>query len=330
MNAPTQHRPILALAAAVLGSAPVAAQETAAAYPSRAITLIVQFAPGGPTDLIARTVGQWMSDSLGKPVVIENRPGGGSSIGTAGVAKAAPDGYTLGSVDMSLTVMPLIMANLSYDPLKDLIPISQTAKTPMTIVVAPNLGLNTAKEVVEFAKAKPDELKFAHSGVGSAPHLAALSFLQATKTSMPLVTYRGAGPAVQDIVAGHVSMLVTAPSTTVELTRAGKVRMIGVTGAQRLSALPEVPTMTEQGIELEGLQDGIFFGMAAPAGTRPDIIAKLNAVVNKAVLDEAVRKKLAAVDITAQGSTQDAFSQMIVRQSAVWKATLERAGIKPQ
>jgi len=140
VNAPTQHRPILALAAAVLGSAPVAAQETAAAYPSRAITLIVQFAPGGPTDLIARTVGQWMSDSLGKPVVIENRPGGGSSIGTAGVAKAAPDGYTLGSVDMSLTVMPLIMANLSYDPLKDLIPISQTAKTPMTIVVAPTSG----------------------------------------------------------------------------------------------------------------------------------------------------------------------------------------------
>lgn len=312
----------------IAGSA--AAQETAEHYPSRNITLVVSFAAGGPSDFVGRTFGQAISDILGKPVIIENRPGGGSSIGTGAVVKAAPDGYTLGLIDVSLTIMPITVAKLSYDPLRDIVPISQTAQAPLTLVVANNVPAKTTKELVELARKKPDEIKFAHSGVGSPPHLASLSFLQATGIRTLLISYRGANPAVQDIVAGHVSMLMTAPSTTVSLTQAGKIRMIGVTGDRRLKALPEVPTLKEQGIDLVGLDSGVWFGIGAPKGVPADIVAKLNATINKAAKDAALIEKLGKFDMVAKGSTQAQMAELIKTQAATWAATLSKAGFKPK
>lgn len=316
--------------ALLLACSAAAAQETPDAYPSRTIALVVPVAPGGPTDLVARTVAQPMAEILAKPVVIENRAGAGTSIGVAAVAKSQPDGYALLGVDISLTVTPLVVANLSYDPLKDLQPVGITARSVLTMVVSPGLEPQNATELVRFARAKPDEIKVAHAGIGTAPHLAALALMQSTSTRMLMVSYRGAALAAQDVMAGHVSMLFTAPSTTIELTRAGKLKMLGVTGTQRLAALPEVPTLHEQGIVLEGLEAGVWFGIAAPAGVPPSIIAKLNAAINKAVLDNGVREKLAKVDITAQGGTPEALGQLIERQSAIWSATLKRAGVRPE
>ena len=313
----------------LLGHA-TAAQETADSYPSRNITLIVPIAAGGPTDLVARVVAEPMAQILGKPIVIENRPGAGTSLGAAAAAKAAPDGYTLLGVDISLTVMPLIVANLSYDPMRDLKPVGMTARSVLTLVVDPKLPMRSAKELVEFARKNPDEIKVGHSGIGTAPHLAALALMQSTSTRMLLVAYRGAALAAQDVVAGHISMLMTAPSTTIALTQDGKLRMLGITGTQRLTALPDVATLAEQGIELDGLEAGVWFGIAAPAGLRPDITAKLNAAINKAVQDQTVRDKLAKVDIIAQGGTPEALAELIQRQAATWAATLKKAGVKPE
>ena len=321
-----------AVASATLCAAclPAAAQESAAEYPSRAITVVVSFAPGGPSDVVARVVGQSLSEILGKPVVIENKPGGGTSIGTAHVVKSAPDGYTLLAVDQSLTIMPLIIANLSYDPIKEIRPISLSARSVLTLAVANNVPANSAGDLVALSKKDPNALKFAHSGIGSPPHLGALALMQAADLKAVLVSYRGAGPAVQDIVAGHISMLMTAPSTTVQLTLEKKIKMLGHTGAKRLTAVPDVPTLREQGIKSEALDEGVWFGFGAPAATRSDIVMKLNAAILKAVADPVVREKLAKVDVTAEGSTPEELEHLIKQQSVTWADTLKRAGVKPE
>ena len=181
---------------ALCASAPAQTQESAATYPSRAITLLVGFAPGGPTDVIARAVAAPLQEELGKPVVIENRPGGGGSIAAHVLSRATPDGYTLGSFDIAMIVGPSLVASATYDPIKDFRPIVLSARTPLSFVGANALPAKTVGEIIALAKAKPDELKLAHSGVGSPPHLGAVAFLQATATKMVLVPYRGAAPAI--------------------------------------------------------------------------------------------------------------------------------------
>ena len=182
--------------AALFAGALAQAQESAATYPSRAITFLVGFAAGGPTDVIARAVAAPLQEELGKPVVVENRPGGGGSTAALALSRAAPDGYTLGSFDVAMVVGPNIVAGATYDPIKDFRPIVLSARTPLSFVGANTLPAKTVGEIIALAKAKPDELKLAHSGVGSPPHLGAVAFLQATATNMVLVPYRGAAPAI--------------------------------------------------------------------------------------------------------------------------------------
>lgn len=320
------------LCAAMLLHLPDVAQaaEPAAQYPSHNILVLVPFPPGGPPDVLNRIIAQQWGEELGKPVVVENRPGASTAIASQAVARAAPDGYTLLATDISIAVVPHILANPGFDPLKDLIPVGPTARSVLTVVINPAVPANTVQDLVALAKAKPDDIKVGHSGIGTPPHLGAVAFLQATKTRMLLVPYRGAALALNDVVAGHMSMLVTAPSTSIALTREGKVRMLGVTGGKRITALPDVPTLRENGIEMAGVDDGVWFGITAPAATPADIVSKLNATLNKAVQHAAVREKLAMLDITAGGGTPHEFGQHIATQLEFWREPMRAAGVKPE
>ncbi len=322
---------LAALGLAVLVAVPPAfSQESAATYPSRPITFLVGFAAGGPTDIIARTVAAPLSEELGKPVVIENRPGGGGSIAAHALSRATPDGYTLGSFDVAMIVGPSIAAGATYDPVKDFRPIVVSARAPLSFVGANALPAKTVAEVIALAKSKPGDIKLAHSGVGSPPHLGAVAFLQATGTNMLLVPYRGAAPAIQDLVAGHVGLLFTAPSTSIALGREGKVRILGVTGHQRMKSMPEVPTLRESGIDLGGLDANQWFGIAAPAGTPDYVVTRINAAVNKVLKDKAVQEKISRLEFTVAGGTPEEAAALGRSQAEFWPKMLASIGIKPQ
>lgn len=326
----------VALSAAALGLAmllagvPAHAQESAATYPSRSIALLVGFAPGGPTDVIARAVAAPLQEELGQPVVVENRPGGGGSTAALALSRAAPDGYTLGSFDVAMVVGPSIVAGATYDPIRDFRPIVLNARTPLSFVGANTLPAKTVGEIIALAKAKPDDLKLAHSGVGSPPHLGAVAFLQATATKMVLVPYRGAAPAIQDIVAGHVGLLFTAPSTSISLGREGKVRILGVTGHQRMKSMPDVPTLRESGVDMGGLDANQWFGVAAPAGTPDYVVTRINAAVNKVLQDKALQEKIGKLEFTVAGGTPEEAAALGRSQAEFWRKTLAAIGIKPE
>jgi tripartite-type tricarboxylate transporter receptor subunit TctC len=314
--------------AAAAGSA--LAQSDITAYPSRNILLLVPFPPGGPPDVIARVLATPLGEAIGKPVVVENRPGASTSLATQAVARAAPDGYTLLASDLSISVVPHILAKPGFDPLKDFRHVGRTAQTVLTLNINPGLPAKTAQELVALARQKPGEIKAAHSGIGTPPHLGAVAFLQATGVSMLLVPYRGAALAIADVVAGHVSMLVTAPSTAIGLARDSKVRMLGMTGVKRLTALPEIPTLKESGIDMAALNDGVWFGISAPAGTPDAVVAKINAAIGKAVQDKSAIATLAKSDIATVSSTPADYASLVQEQFATWRDLMGKAGVKPE
>jgi tripartite-type tricarboxylate transporter receptor subunit TctC len=262
--------------------------------------------------------------------VVENRPGGGGSTAALALSRAAPDGYTLGSFDIAMIVGPNLVAGATYDPVKDFRPIVVSARTPLSFVGANALPAKTVGELVALAKAKPDEIKLAHSGVGSPPHLGAVAFLQATGTKMLLVPYRGAAPAIQDIVAGHVGLLFTAPSTSIALGRDGKVRILGLTGHQRMKSMPEVPTLRESGVDMGGLDANQWFGVAAPAGTPDYVVTRINAAVNKVLKDKALQEKIGRLEFTVAGGTPEEAAALGRSQVEYWRKTLAAIGIKPE
>ena len=317
--------------AAISSSVTVHAQQgSAAAYPSRNILLVVPFAAGGPPDVIARVLANSMSETLGKSIVVENRAGASTTIGTVSVVRAAPDGHTLLASSLAMVVVPYVLAKPGFDPLTDLKPIGMTGVSPQTLVVSHALPVKTAGELVAFAKLKPHEVKAAHTGIGTSTHLGLLALMQAGGFETLQVPYRGAAPAISDIVAGHISLLMTAPSTSVGLALEGKVKILGVTGLKRITALPNVPTLKESGLDLSSLDEGVWFGLSAPAGTPDPIIDKINAAMRKALSDKAVIDILAKNDTTTAPSTPQAFGKLIQDQIGVWRDVMRKAGIKPE
>ena len=310
---------IAAIAAASCITKSVTADE---AFPSRTITLVVAFPPGGPPDVVARILGPAMAQALGKPVVVENRPGASASIAGASVARAEPDGHTLLSADLSFVVSPYVVPTITYDPMKDFKPVVLMARTSLTMVIDPKTGIGTAPDLVAAARKDPSSIKAAHTGIGTPPNLGLMSFLQATGVEVLQVPYKGAAQAIQDIVAGHITLLCTGPSTSVELTKAGKVRMLGVTGSKRLAELPDVPTFAESGIDMGGMKDGQYFGIAAPAGTPDAVVTKINAAVNKALEDPQIRGQLEKVAFEGAGGTAAEFAAMLKAQSVYWKGAM--------
>jgi len=307
----------------------IAAAENSENFPVRPITIVVPYPPGGPPDVIARAIAAPVEKYLGQPVIIENKPGASTAIGTNFVARATPDGYTLLAVEATLVVAPHTLAHAGFDPIRDFKPISLTAKTFHTLGVAMNVPATNVSELIKLANEQPNQVKIAHSGLGTVPYLSALSFIQATGANILLVPYRGSALAINDVVGGHVSGVFTGPSTTAALAKDGKIKILGVTGRKRLSMLPDVPTFLESGIEMKGVNDGIWFGLVAPARTPDPVVSKLNAAIRKAVQDSTVIARLESQGIFATATTPEDMGKQISSEFAIWRDALQRAGVKP-
>jgi tripartite-type tricarboxylate transporter receptor subunit TctC len=315
---------IFAAVAGLLGLFAVSAQ--AQTYPSQPIKLIVPTPPGGIADLVGRTLATKLSEA-GKTAIVENRTGGAGAIAATAVAKSPPDGYTIYvGFHQTQTILPHLMATLTYDANKDFAPIILIAASANVLVVHPSVPANTVKELIAHAKANPGKLSYASQGNGSSGHIVGEQFKLATGTNITHVPYRGAAPAVQDLVAGHVSMLFDIAPLAKTQIEAKTVRGLAVAGSQRLSVLPDLPSMAEAGLpELEG---GPWFGLLAPAGTPRAIIDWLNTETKKIFSAPDVRERFLSQGISLPLNTPEEFAAFIAADSKRWGDVIRRAGIR--
>lgn len=317
----TSLKPWLAGFAVALLPALAMAQD----FPSKPIKLIVPFPAGGPNDIIARAVGQKMSDILKQPVLIDNRGGQGGVIGTDMVAKADPDGYTIAVTSAGALAISPSMQKIAYDPLKDLAPVTLVAKVPEMLVVATSVPANTMTELVALAKAQPGKLNFASSGPGSLPHLAGELFKLTAKIDIVHVPYRGAAPAVNDLLGQQVQMVFLDLPVLLPQVNAGTLKPIAIGAPQRVPSAKDVPTTTEAG--MPDLQTENWYGMVAPAKTPPAIIAKLNQAAAEAMKDPAVEEKLASQGATLVGDKPEQFRAFIEAEIKKWAKVIKDAGV---
>ena len=300
---------------------------SAQAYPNKPIRLIVPFAAGGTTDIVARTIADQLGKELGQTIVIENRGGGGGAIGANEVAKAAPDGYTLGMATVStMAVNPAANAKIPYNNLTDFIPVTNFAAVPNVLVVHPGVPATSTKELIDLLKKEPQKYSFASSGTAGIGHMMGELFLSATGTEMVHIPYKGAGPAVIDVVGGQVPVMFdNLPSSKAQID-AGKLRVLAVAAPKRLSFYPNTPTFAEVG--LKDVNDQAWYGLVAPAKTPKDIIDKLNAAAVKAVNTPSVKEKLAAQGADPVGNTPAEFAAQIKVEFEKMKAIVQKKGIK--
>jgi tripartite-type tricarboxylate transporter receptor subunit TctC len=296
-------------------------------YPTRPVTLIVPFPPGGSTTVMARNVADKMSTSLGQQIVVENRGGAGGTIGTRFVAKATPDGYTiLLSYTATMAIAPAMNANAGYDPRKDFAPIGMIGAAPSVLLVHPSLPVHSVAELIAYAKAAPAPLQYGSPGVGTVNHLAG-EYL-ATETGMKLqhVPYKGNGPAMSDLLGGHIPMMFVPIPVALGNIKAGTLRALAITSAKRTGLLPELPTLAESGVP--GFDVALRYGLAAPAGTPPAIIARLNKELNAALADEDVKKRLATEGADALPGTSEAYAADIDKDEKKWGGLVKKLGLK--
>jgi len=306
-------------------ASPAVAQD----YPERPITLVVPYAAGGGNDVMARIVAEKMSKTLGQQVVIENRGGAGGSIATRMIAKAAPDGYTLGLGGTgTLAVAPTLYPNVGYDPRKDFAPVGLIATSALVVLVNPSVPSKSLKEFIALAKQKPGQINFASAGVGSGMHLGTELFLQMADVKLTHVPYKGTGPALTDLLGGHVSVFFSSLPSAIPLIQAGKVRALAVTGAKRSAVLPDLPTVAESGVP--GYEAVLHYGIVAPAGTPQPIVAKLNAALRQAVVSPEVHQKIAADGAEPLASTPEEYAADIDREETKWAAIVKRSGAKAE
>jgi tripartite-type tricarboxylate transporter receptor subunit TctC len=315
---------ITALATAAL-IAPAHAQDV---YPSKPIKIIVATAPGGATDLTARLIGQKMSASMGQPVVVDNKPGANSIIGTEAVAKAAPDGYTVLMIDRgTISINPSLYVKLPYDTLKDLAYVGVATDAPYVLVVNPTLGVKTVAELIALAKTK--ELSYGSFGIGSMAQLNLEAFAQKGGIKMLHVPYKGASPAVGAVVSNEVALAVATLPSSLGFIKEGRVIALAVGSATRLPQLPDVPTAVEAGLAADTILP-VFFGLVAPAGTPAPIIAKLNAELKKALADPDVATKLTAAGLVPTGTSPEDMTSTITADITRFGALVKAIGIKPE
>ncbi len=297
----------------------------AQAYPNKTVRLIVPFAAGGSTDVIARVLAPRLADAWGQQVIVDNRPGGNTTIGTEIVAKAAPDGHTLLVTPAPFTVVPSVLKKLPYDPAKDFEPITLINTTPMGLVVHPGVPAKNVRELVALAKARPVQMNFASSGNGGVPHLSGELLNAMAGVKMMHVPYKGNAPALVDLVGGHVDMAFNGLTSVMPFIKSGRLRVIGVTSINRTAALPEVPTLDEQG--LKGFQAVAWNGLTAPARTPKDAIAKIADSAVRIVKSPELAEQLKRDGSDPVGSNTAEFVAHLRDEVAKWKKVLERAGI---
>lgn len=313
----------LALAGLLGAAGPAAAQ--APAWPSKPIRIIVPYTPGGFTDVTARLVGQKLGERLGQPVTIENKPGGNSIIGVDAMAKAAPDGYTFGVVIAAYAANTTLYPKLPYDPKKDLVAVSLIGLSPLVAAVNNNAPFKSAAELVAHAKAHPGRVSFGSSGNGSAAHLTTEYLKALTKTYMVHIPYRGAAPALSDLMGGQIELFFDAASGLIQPGKTGKVRLIGVASDKRLPALPEVPTFVEQGFT--GFTGSTWAGILAPAGTPREIVRRVADEVAKIVRQDDVRARLEAMGTIPAGGTPEEFAAFIASETDKWGKVIRDAKV---
>jgi tripartite-type tricarboxylate transporter receptor subunit TctC len=307
------------------GLAGVAAADT---YPTRPIQLIVPFPPGGGSDVVARVIGPRLSQALGQPVIVDNRPGAGATIGAAVVARSAPDGYTLLYVTPGVQLTnPFLMSKLPYDPVNDFAPIIPLVVVPNVLVVHPSVPVRSVKDLVELAKAKPGTLNYSSSGIGASSHLAAELFKQMTGTNIVHVAYKGSGPAVQDLLAGTVQLTFDSVNVMLPHIKAGTLRALAVTTPDRSPALPDLPTV---GDTLPGFDAAAFNYISARAGTPRPIIERLNKELNAALKAPEVRDRLQGLGVMLLGGTPEALDARIKSETAKWKRVIEISGARAE
>ena len=296
-------------------------------YPSKPVRLIVPFAPGGTTDVLARLVAQKLTDSLGQQFIIENKPGAGGNIGTELAVKSPADGYTLVmSFDGTMAINPNTYAKMPFDPQKDLVAVANVAQVPLLIVVHPGVAAKTIPEFVALAKASPGRINYSSAGHGSTGHLTGELFRARAGIEIVHVSYKGGGQAVQDLLGGQIQMLVTALPTVEGHLKGGKLRALAFTSAKRVPGAPEVPTLAESGYP--GMEVLSWYGILAPAGTPQEIVRRLNAEINRVLQMPEVRERLTALGTEPTGGSAEQFAQVIRADTARWAKVVSDAGIR--
>jgi tripartite-type tricarboxylate transporter receptor subunit TctC len=313
---------ITACCAVLLFSGAVLAQ----AYPAHPVKIMVPFAPGGPTDAMARILAQKLTENLGEPFVVENRAGAGGNIGMGIAAKAAPDGYTLIMVSSSFVVNPGLYSKVPYDAYKDFAPITLAAASPNLIVVNPSVPANNIQELVALVKANPGKYSYAQPGVGTTPHLSGELFRLAFGLDIVSAPFSGAGPAITAVLAGHTQVAVTALPPAMSHVKAGALRALAVTGSKRSPELPDVPTMAESGIS--GQEAETMQGLLAPAGTPREIVDRLQREIAKIVALPDIKEKLAAMGFDPVANTPEQFAAYINAEIIRWGKVVREANLK--
>jgi tripartite-type tricarboxylate transporter receptor subunit TctC len=326
MNSRSRKAALAAIAAASFAFHAPAFAQGAAGFPSKQILFIVTSPPGGSNDTFARAIGKKLADSLGKPVIVENRPGATGSIGEGFVAKSAPDGHTIVMISSTFTTKSAIATNLPFDPAKAFTPVAMVGKGPMLLAVSPATPVKTPEEFFALAKSKPGRLNYATSGTGSINHFATELLSEAAGIKMTHVPYKGMGPATSDLMAGHVDVLIASAPSMLAQVKGGKVKGVGVTTAQASPIAPGLPPLAGAGAP--GYNVELWWGILAPAGTPKEVVAKLNAEVNKALATTEMKDFLAREGAEAAPTTPEAFAELVRADIERWKKVAKAADIK--
>jgi tripartite-type tricarboxylate transporter receptor subunit TctC len=298
-------------------------------YPNKPVRMLVGFAPAGPADMIARVVGDRLSELWGQPVIIENATGAGANVAGDRAAKSAPDGYTLlMASNAQIVINPSLYPNMSFNPAKDLMTISQSVFTPNLFVVNNDVPAKTVQEFVAYARANPGKLSYASAGTGTTQHLAAELFKSMAKVDIQHVPYRGAAPAITDLLGGRVTLFFGNIAPLVPLVREGKLRALAVTSAKRFGAVPEIPTMIEAGFP--GFEAAAAFGLMAPSGVPQPVVDKIYQDHVKVLAPADIRKKLSDVGMEVVASSPAAFAASLAAERPQWEKLIKEAGIKPE
>ena len=306
---------------------PVMSRLTSAqVYPARPVRIVVGFAPGGPSDILARLLGQWLSQRLSQPFIVDNRPGASSNIGAEAVVKAAPDGHTLLMVSTTNAINATLYNKLSFDFLRDIAPVAAISREPHLLVVNPSVPAKTISEFIAYAKANPGKTNMASPGIGTGPHMAGELFKTMTGMEMTHVPYRGAGPAYTDLLSGQVQVMFPGPASSVGYIRAGQLRLLAVSTATRFELLPDVPTVGEV---VPGYEASSWFGIGAPRSTPVEVIDTLNKEINAGLASPTIKAQLADLGGAVLADTPAQFGKLIADETEKWAKVVKFAGIKP-
>jgi tripartite-type tricarboxylate transporter receptor subunit TctC len=321
------RRNFLHLAAGAAALPAVSRVAWAQAYPTRPVRIIVGFAAGGPNDILARLIGQWLSERLGQPFVTENRTGAATNIATEAVVRAPPDGYTILLASTTNAINATLYDKLTFNFIRDIVPVASIGRTPFIMVVHPSVPAKTVPEFIAYAKANPGKIGMASAGVGNSAHVIGELFKMMTGVDMIHVPYRGGAPAMTDLLGGQVQVLFNPVISSIEYIKAGRLRALAVTTATRSDALPDIPTVDEF---VPGFEASAWFGVAAPKATPAEIVEKLNREINAGLADPKIKAQLADLGGTALAGSPADFGKFIADETEKWGKVVKFVGIKPE